>query len=228
MDTEGLFFTRNARRQSGHLSAFVAAVAGPKTKVIIASSLWAGNQSIEALQTYSKTRHTTYVPLAQIGNDFVHLPQARFQQQLPHAQLLFENIATWENAYWEYDLGQLAFVRAFKPELLIIRIGENVAGDTVETHKFATHFSRLLDYLHNPATRIVVAGSFWDGNPATTIMRWVCKAHNVSFLPLAKLGNDMSNRAIGQHTNSGVANHPNDKGMLAITDAIWASIRVQP
>ena len=186
----------------------------------------------------SITRHP---PLAEINwphdwgmaataqaNDFVHLLQARFQQQLPHAQLLFENIATWENAYWEYDLGQLAFVRAFKPELLIIRIGENVAGDTVETHKFATHFSRLLDYLHNPATRIVVAGSFWDGNPATTIMRWVCKAHNVSFLPLAKLGNDMSNRAIGQHTNSGVANHPNDKGMLAITDAIWASIRVQP
>jgi hypothetical protein len=158
------------------------------------------------------------------NKDFVHLLQERFRKRLPHAQLLVENIATWENTYWEYDLAQLAFVRAFEPELLIIRVGENVAGATVEEHNFATHFSRLLDYLHSPTTRVIVAGSFWDGNPATAIMHWVCKAHKVSFLSLAKLGNEMGNRAIGQHQNSGVANHPNDKGMLAIADAIWAII----
>ncbi|MDO7885313.1 hypothetical protein [Hymenobacter cheonanensis] len=115
-------------------------------------------------------------------------------------------------------------MRAFEPELLIIRVGENVAGATVEEHSFATHFSRLLDYLHSPLTRIVVAGSFWGGNPATDIMRWVCKAHNVRFLSLAKLGDELDNRAIGQHQNPGVANHPNDKGMLAIANAIWGTI----
>jgi hypothetical protein len=118
-------------------------------------------------------------------------------------------------------LAQLGFVHTFEPELLILRIGENVAGDKVQEHHFVTHFSRLLDYFNRPGTRILVAGSFWDGNPAIAIMQWVCKAHNLQFISLASLGNDISNRAIGKYENDEVANHPNDKGMLAITDAIW-------
>lgn len=156
--------------------------------------------------------------------DFVHLLTRRFQERLPQAQLLFENIAVWENTYWEYDLAHLDFVRAFEPELLILRLGENVAGHTIGEHQFATHFSRLLDYLHSENTRILVVGSFWDGNPAIDIMRWVCKAHQVKFISLAALGNDMSNRAIGKHENGGVANHPNDKGMGAIANLIWSNI----
>lgn len=156
--------------------------------------------------------------------DFVHLLTARFQLKDPTAQLLFENIAAWENSYWDYDLSQLDFVRAFAPELLILRIGENVAPQQVTARNFATHFSKLLDYLHSPHTRLLVVGSFWDGNPAIAVMQWVSKAHGVDFISLASIGNNMVNRAIGQYENSGVANHPNDKGMLAITDAIWSSI----
>jgi hypothetical protein len=179
----------------------------------------------------SITRHP---PLPEIGwpndwgmaatareKDFVHLLRRRFMRARAQMQLVFENIAVWENTYWEYDLNQLAFAREFAPELLILRIGENVAGDTVDTHHFATHFSRLLDYLHQPGTRILVVGSFWAGNPATGIMRWVSKAHGVSFISLEKIGSDMSNRAIGQHENGGVANHPNDKGMANIAKIIW-------
>ena len=182
----------------------------------------------------SITRHP---PLAEIGwphdwgmaataleKDFVHILTGRFQQKVPQAQLLFENISVWENGYWDYDLAQLDFVRAFAPELLILRIGENVAGDIVATHNFATHFSRLLDYLQSPHTRILVAGSFWDGNPATSVMNWVSKAHGVTFIPLAPIGNNMANRAIGQFENGGVSNHPNDRGMAAIADAIWSTI----
>lgn len=182
----------------------------------------------------SITRHT---PLAEIGwthdwgmaatsqeKDFVHLLTQRFQKQVPQAQLLFENIAIWENGYWEYDLAQFDFVRAFTPELLILRIGENVSGHTLQEHNFTTNFSRLLDCLYSPSTRILVVGSFWDGNPAIAMMQWVCKAHSVQFISLATLGNDTSNRAIGQYENSGVANHPNDKGMAAIANLIWEAI----
>jgi hypothetical protein len=156
--------------------------------------------------------------------DFVHLLINRFQQKAPGAQVKFQNIAEWERTYWKYDLSRLDTVKTFKPDLLIVRLGENVQKDSVAIMKFQTYFPQLLDRLASDSTRIVVASSFWPGNPAIAVMKQVCEQRGVTYLALDHLDADPKNKALGLFADPGVAIHPSDQGMQAIADAIWDKI----
>jgi uncharacterized protein (DUF488 family) len=103
-------------------------------------------------------------------------------------------------------------------------IGENATSNSVGQQHFAQHLGSLIDALKAPHTRVVVVSSFWDGNQSIEAMQACSQAHQLTYVPLAKLGADASNKAIGQHANEGVASHPSNKGGLTIADAIWNSI----
>jgi hypothetical protein len=87
---------------------------------------------------------------------------------------------------------------------------------------FEQKYKVLIDYLkqNNPSVKIFAAGSFWGNAAVDQIM-----AKYSPFITLAPLGQDMSNYAWGLFDNSGIQQHPCDKGMKAISDAIWQGVK---
>lgn len=153
--------------------------------------------------------------------DFVHLLTHRLQQETPGAQIKIQNIAEWEHTYWKYGLARFDTLKSFKPDLLIVRLGENVNSDSVQQQQFGQHLGALVTALAGPQTKAVVASSFWAGNHSIEAMQAYSQAHQATYVPLAQFGDDPTYKAIGKFANAGVASHPSDAGMQAIADAIW-------
>jgi len=156
-------------------------------------------------------------------SDFVHILTRRFKQEEATAVVKFLNIAEWERNYYRYNDAPLDTVKQFRPNLLIVRLGENVRGDSIGPYGFAKYFPRLLSHLATDSTRIVVAASFWSGNPATQLLRKMCDDRHIEFISLEGLDKP-ENKAIGQFVQEGVAQHPSNRGMRAIAETIWQRI----
>lgn len=154
--------------------------------------------------------------------DFVHLLTADFKEKNKACIVTAKNIAAFEVNYTVYNLAaELKQIKDLKPDLLIIRIGENVQQEGIDSVAFEQKYASLIDYFKadNPDLKVLAAGSFW-GNP--TVDRIVSR--HSAFLTLKTLGLDMSNYAWGQYENIGVASHPSDKGMAAIAALIWSDV----
>ncbi|WP_432711057.1 SGNH/GDSL hydrolase family protein [Pedobacter sp.] len=150
--------------------------------------------------------------------DFVHLLSSKFISENPSAKITAKNIAAFEVDYENYDLNQLKTYTESKPDLVIIRIGENV---TQEAIGFDARYKDLISLIksNNPNVKIMAVGSFWGNEAADKVM-----AGYSEFISLKSLGTDMTNYAWGIYEDHGIASHPGDKGMKAIAEMIWAAI----
>lgn len=154
--------------------------------------------------------------------DFVHLLTVDFKYKNKACVVTAKNVAAFEVNYPVYNFdAELKQIKDLKPDLLIIRIGENVKQEGIDSAAFEQKYSSLVDYFkaNNPNLKILAAGSFW-GNP---VVDRIMSRHS-AFLTLKTIGLDMSNYAWGQYENTGVASHPSDKGMKAIADLIWSDV----
>ena len=151
--------------------------------------------------------------------DFVHLLGVKFINSNPAAKVVAKNIAAFEVDYNKYDINkELSAYLSNKPDLVIIRIGENVSQEAIG---FDTRYEDLIAFIksENPNVRIIGVGSFWGNDAADKVM-----AASGEFITLKPLGADMSNYAWGLYENHDIASHPSDKGMKAIADLIWSAI----
>lgn len=159
-------------------------------------------------------------------SDMVHLLTARFHAAVPSSRVAAKNIAEWEGAFWKYDLSQLDTLRQMHPDLLVVRIGENVNPDSAKAHNFALHLARLIKYLSGSAQpKVVVFGSFWDSPVVGPLEAQMCTEAGFKFVPLSGLSADPANTAgLQRFPNPGVAHHPGDQGMRLIARTIWENI----
>jgi hypothetical protein len=165
-------------------------------------------------------------------NDYVHILLARLMTasggNAPTAMIV--NIAEFERQYATYDVStELAKCADFKPDIVILAIGENVpplATDDAQA-QFRASINRIMALLTNdnlPA--IFVRSSFWPDEAKDTILRQECESAGGVFVDIGALAGNEENFARSTQTfqNPGVAAHPGDAGMLAIVDAIWAAM----
>lgn len=167
-------------------------------------------------------------------NDYVHLLVNRMRRDSPVLEYRAEYIAAWEQNYTTYDKANFDAFFASAPDLILIRIGENVAY----SDKFPDAFNALVAYVQTkaPTARIVVAGSFWSWNAAVDESeKSVATKRHLLYIPLSQLDNPTNRSTIGatvagddraahQINNSGVASHPSDAGMRAIADTIYGAM----
>ncbi|MBB5038921.1 SGNH/GDSL hydrolase family protein [Prosthecobacter dejongeii] len=165
------------------------------------------------------------------ANDYVHQVIVGLRQRQGSApEMLVKNIADFERSHVGYDLdGKLAEAFAFKADLIILAIGENVPALKTDEAKaaFKTETLKLLQKLqgtHKPT--ILVRSSFWANTVKDQILQECCETVGGIFVNISALGKDESNygRAERPYKNSGVANHPGDKGMKAIAEALLAAL----
>jgi hypothetical protein len=165
------------------------------------------------------------------ANDYVHQVMAGLTKRQGTAPaMLVKNIADFERAHVGYDLdGKLAEAIAFKADLIILAIGENVPALKTDEAKaaFKGETMKLLQKLqgeHKPT--ILVRSCFWANTIKDQILQECCEAVGGIFVNISTLGKDEANygRAERPYKHSGVAHHPGDKGMKAIAEAMLATL----
>jgi len=146
-------------------------------------------------------------------------------------EILVDNIADFERHYDTFDVAaRLKKHLAFKADLVIVAIGENVPALTSDASKAA--FKKGLDTLlktfkANGNPTIVVRSCFWRNKPKDEILKQACEDVGGVFVDIGTLGTDESNYARSErsYAHAGVAAHPGDKGMKAIADAILGALK---
>ena len=164
---------------------------------------------------------------SEVEKDYAHL----FLQALagttgrqPEARIL--NIASFEREFETFDIAAtLKEEIAFKADLVIVAIGENVPAlvDADAQTRFKARLLALLAAVKSrPDATVLVRSSFWADKVKDGIMKEACAATGGCFVDISKLGQDESNYARAElaFSHAGVAAHPGDKGMRAIADAL--------
>jgi hypothetical protein len=155
--------------------------------------------------------------------DYVHLLTGDFRTKNKSSVVNVKNIAAFERGYIEYDIdANLREMRDTKPDLLIIRIGENAKLDENNKTAFAKRYQDLIAYFKstNPNVVVLGVGSIWGNELADQVM-----AKESEFITLRTLNNDPTNYAYGKWSDIGIQQHPSDKGMTGIEQLIWAKVQ---
>lgn len=155
--------------------------------------------------------------------DYVHLLTTKFKQQNANSTITATNISAFETDYATYNFDtELKTLRDTKPDLVILRIGENVQS-SFDSVLFAKRYQALITYLKtgNPDLKVLAAGSFW---PDREYINQIMSRYS-PYISLASLGNISSNYAFYlTNVSDAVKGHPGDKGMQGIADMIWAKV----
>lgn len=157
-------------------------------------------------------------------SDYVHILIKKFQTAAPACKVHYKNIADYERGYWTYDLKKLDSLKQTKPQLIIVRLGENVDTKTAEEHDFQKHYPALIEYLTNgdKKVKVIHGSSFWKKPTIAQAISSASQSRGDRLVDLSTLAADPTNMALDKFTNKGVAMHPSDKGMRKIAEALWA------
>lgn len=152
-------------------------------------------------------------------SDYVHLLTAKFKKINPYCVVTATNIAGFEQDWTNYDINaNLQAFKNLKPDLIILRIGENVTQVPLDTIGFGRAYQILINYFDNKPL-ILGVGSFWSKPVVDAVM-----AKYSSFFSLASVSNEPNVYSFGLWSNFAVELHPSNTGMRLIADSIWVHV----
>jgi lysophospholipase L1-like esterase len=164
--------------------------------------------------------------------DYVHLVLKAFAESQGSApQSMVENIAVFERQFTKYNVREeLSKALEFKPDLVILAIGENVPA--LSTNEARTDFKNSVTALlktlkENGNPTIIVRSCFWPDRIKDQILKQAAEEIKTPFVDIGGLAKDEGNfaRSEREYKHAGVAGHPGDKGMQAIADALIGAIK---
>jgi len=156
--------------------------------------------------------------------DYVHV--LINQLKLIHQNIDFkvENIASWERNF-QYDLSSFTEINNYQPNILIIRLGENVDETYAKANKYQENLEKLIIYYKNTNTDIYITNCFWQNTFKDNVQKTVALVNNYNFVDIGSLSTDDLDHAFIDFENAGVANHPSDYGMHNIAQILYYSIQ---
>ena len=169
-----------------------------------------------------------------LEKDYVHLLMEQISQSTESKpESMVRNIADFERQHGGYNIQEgLKAELAFEADLVVVAIGENVPALETEDAKakYRAAFSALLAELkqHGHPT-ILVRSCFWANPAKDEIMRPACTEVGGVYIDVGALGQVEANfaRSERKFEHAGVAGHPGDRGMQAISDELWKAITKQ-
>lgn len=184
---------------------------GPSTKIG-----WEGNWGMAA---------------SALEKDYVHIvARSLAKSSGTTPKMLAKNIAAFERQYATYDLKQsLKDAFTFKPDLVVVAIGENVPQlkSAEAKTQFQASVTKLLKQVKSDSNpTIIVRSCFWPDPAKDEALRQACRQAGGIFVDISSLGKDEANYARSERDfmHAGVAAHPGDRGMQAIADAILKAL----
>ena len=156
--------------------------------------------------------------------DYVHLLLSRLTADGYDVFLRVRQCAEWEMNFPSQDVAELyREERAFAPDLIVFRLGENVAEENKPAFREA--IERFVGFVASEKTKIVFTTCFWHNEIIDDGIRAVAAAHHAPLVELGDLGDDPAMKAPGLFWHSGVAAHPGDRGMETIANRIYAVVK---
>lgn len=160
--------------------------------------------------------------------DFASLVSQQLIQLNPSVEIRKLNAAVFENQFWRFDLSTWQSLQAFQPDLVILRLGDNVVDQRAATEGFRTYFRNLIDFfLGTPPhqARLICTSSFY---PKEVVNFEMAKGLDppvaATWVPLMHLHRLPGMTAVGLFSDAEIGAHPSDLGMRAIADSIWAGL----
>lgn len=166
-----------------------------------------------------------------LDKDYVHLVTAGLTANGAGPKTMIKNIAAFEREYSSFDLVPVfKETEAFKADLIIVAVGENVPGLKSETEQsaFKDAIVKLIKGVKTPeCKKVIVRSSFWANAAKDTALRQACEETGGTWVDISTLGKDEKNYARSERSfqHDGVAAHPGDCGMKAIADAMLTMLK---
>ena len=170
-------------------------------------------------------------------NDYVHKFWDFLKEKSPSSTSNAEFIALWEQNYMTYDKSILNTV-ILASDLVVIRLGENVTY----TVDYQNAYKELVQHVQtvNPNAQIILGGQFdfqFKQNVETAMIN-VANELQLPFVSLKHLTDASYKQFVGAvvqgddgnpHTitNTGVADHPSDLGMLEIAKCLFSALNFE-
>lgn len=158
------------------------------------------------------------------GSDFVYLLIRDIHQKDTTVMVKFRNIADFESGFVTYPVSRLDSLK--NPDMLILKISENVNDKKAIEDNFICHYDKLVKYItpKDQSIKVIVDG-FWANENVNRLIEEYALKHNYLFVTTANLSKDTTNTAKGKFIHKEVAAHPSDKGMRMIEQQIWDKIK---
>lgn len=169
-----------------------------------------------------------------LEKDYVHLLTAALAKQLgKQPEMRTASLVAFERGYASYDFATQTkpFIN-FNPDLIILAIGENTPALANASAQAAYKESlvRLLKTLkQGRAPVIFVRSCFWANKAKDEALRQASMETGCEFVDISALAKEEANYARSEQKlkHAGVANHPGDRGMQAIADALLVALKTQ-
>ena len=184
---------------------------------------------------------TKHPPIPQVGwygnwgmaasvqsKDFSHIIGTALKSQMTPV-----NLSDFEMSHTVFDLKNLEKYFVQTPDLIIVKLGENV----LQTTDFDKSFTKFISYIKEkaPHAKIVIAGTFWQNDPVNKVLVAESQLRKIPFVKLQQLDIQINKSFIGEDvisadglkykiTDQGVANHPGDVGMKNIAELILTKV----
>lgn len=161
-------------------------------------------------------------------NDYVHQTMKLIHALRPDADFCAAQVANWERAYWRGE-EELEFVRPardWKPDIVVIRLGENTGENLLAEHPYAPALIDMMNvFTRNGEGRLIVTDLFWPNPAKDAEIRKAAEALEAPLVHIGDLGMRDDMKAIGLFEHGGVAAHPGDLGMKTIAERLFDVIK---
>ncbi len=149
--------------------------------------------------------------------DYVHLLFSKLKAAGKDVFMRVHQMAYWERNFLTEDICSLyAEDRAFDPDILVFRLGENVPDSSIPYFKDA--MNKYIEYVC-PRGKVVYTTTFFKNYPLDVAIRETAQARGEN---CAEIGYETRDwMAIGLFEHDGVQIHPGDLGMQVIADRIY-------
>ncbi len=158
--------------------------------------------------------------------DYVHCLMRAIEGATSDPAFCICQVAAWE---CNYKAGREFFPRyenamKFRPDILVMRYIENCPKADFDPEVFKAESKLLISKLCKEGTQVVLTTGFWR-HPGDEAIRQLAREMNVPLVELGNLGEKDEMKAIGLFEHKGVANHPGDLGMQAMSDRIFEVLK---
>ena len=159
-----------------------------------------------------------------VENDYVHLLERMVNEETDTALFMIRQASTWERGFTEPNaLEDFKAERAFDPDILIFRLGENVPKDA-DPAQYASALEAFVQYVC-PNGKVIFTTTVWQSESRSAPIRALAKKRNEPCIELSEIGTRDDLMAIGKFEHRGVSIHPGDKGMRYIAEKIFEALK---
>lgn len=157
--------------------------------------------------------------------DYVSVLTALLENKHPLVEVKRENVYPFERGYDGFSFSTYGYLRDFKADFLIIRLGENVDEKKLGEDVFKHALKDFVNYLSGGRkVDVIVTTTFWENAPVSMQLIEAGEESGWHIVHLSDLGQDDQYMAIGQFENDAVSRHPNDAGMNEIASRLWEAL----